>query len=109
MKIRATLLSIAKVSVVVTAAGACAGTPNKIMADTPVLPYQEPDIEEITGIDEPDEEEEEESEAPAAAPAPAPAPAAATPAPAAQAPAKTAAKPAAKAPAKAPAPAPAKK
>jgi hypothetical protein len=50
--------------------GAAAG---KIMADTPVLPYQAPDISEITGIEEPDESEATEK-APAPPPAPAPAP-----------------------------------
>jgi len=115
MKIRATLLSFAKLAVVVTAVGACAAPRNKVMADTPVLPYQAPDIAEITGIEEPDEDaEEQEAPAPAPAPehkteapAPAPAPAPATPAkpaaPAKTAPAKTLAKPAA--PAKTPAPA----
>jgi hypothetical protein len=103
MKIRATLLSFAKVAVVVTAAGACAHPQNKIMADTPVLPYQAPDIAEITGIEEPDEDAEEQEPAPAPAPeahkaepAPAPAPAKpATPAAPAKPPAKAPAKPAA--------------
>lgn len=98
MKIRATLFSIAKLAVVVTVAAACGGHQgNKVLADTPVLPYQSPDIAEITGIEEP-EEDAEESEAPPAAPAPAPAPAAATPpAPApAPAPAPKAAAPAKK-------------
>lgn len=93
MKIRATLFSFAT-GVVLTAA-ACGSSPNKIMADTPVLPYEPPDVSEITGIDEDDEDEEvteEASEEPADAPAPAPQPAAAQPA-----------KPAAKAQAPAPA------
>lgn len=102
MKIRATLLSFAKVAVVATAASGCAGTPNKVMADTPVLPYQAPDIAEITGIEEDEDADEAESEAPEATPAPTPAPAAA-PAPATtQAPAAKPA-PATAAPAKAPA------
>jgi 2-oxoglutarate dehydrogenase E2 component (dihydrolipoamide succinyltransferase) len=110
MKIRATLLSFAKVAAVITVGGACASTPNKVLADTPVLPYQAPDIAEITGIEEDDEDTVDEEEAPASepeaapAPAPAPAPAAApakAPAPAKAAPAKT--------PAQAKAPAPAKK
>jgi len=130
MKLRACLLSFAKLAVVVTAAGACAAPRNKILADTPVLPYQAPDIAEITGIEEPDEDAEEQ-EAPAPAPAPhaqaepakepakeaAPAKVATPPAPSkpatpTKAPAKPAAPakaPAAPAPAKAPAPAPEKK
>ena len=40
------------------------------MADTPVLPYQAPDISEITGIEEPEEPEEGGDEAPAPAPEP---------------------------------------
>jgi hypothetical protein len=118
MKIRATLLSFAKVAALTTAVGACAAPQNKVMADTPVLPYEAPtsdDIAEITGIEEPDEDvsEDEPDAAPAPeekAPAPAPAPAAAptkTPAAPTKAPAKAPAK--AAAPAKAPAPAPEKK
>ena len=68
MKIRATLLLCAKVGVIAIAAAGCGSRPNKIMADTPVLPYQAPDISEITGIEEPDESESEEGgEAPAPA------------------------------------------
>jgi len=87
------------------------GGGGKIMADLPegVLPYEAPDIDEITGI-EPVEEGDTGDDAPASdatpAPAPAPAPEAATPAkpaPAKPAPAKPA--PAKKAPAKAAAPA----
>ena len=71
---------------------ACGHSQNKVMTDTPPLPYQAPDIAEITGIEE-DEEPTEPEEAPApaptptpaAAPAPAPAPAAA---PATKTPAK---------------------
>jgi hypothetical protein len=48
---------------------ACGGTTaGKIMADTPVLPYQAPDISEITGIEEPDEADAEQKPAPAPAP-----------------------------------------
>jgi hypothetical protein len=35
----------------------CAKKPGKLMVDSPALPYQAPDISEITGIEEPDEEE----------------------------------------------------
>lgn len=69
MKIRATLLVCAKVAVIAVAAAGCGSRPNKIMADTPVLPYQAPDVSEITGIEEPDESESTEVEE---APAPAP-------------------------------------
>ena len=69
MKIRATLLLCAKVGVIAVAAAGCGSRPNKIMADTPVLPYQAPDVSEITGIEEPDESETE-GEAPAPAPEP---------------------------------------
>jgi hypothetical protein len=55
----------------VIAAAGCGSRPNKIMADTPVLPYQAPDVSEITGIEEPEEPEEGEGgEAPAPAPEP---------------------------------------
>ena len=79
-------------------AGCGGGGPGKIMADTPALPYQAPDIDEITGIDS-DAEPSEPAPPPepVAAPTPAPAPA---PAPVAPPPA---AKPAPKAPPKAPA------
>lgn len=114
MKIRATLLSIAKLAAFTAAAGACAHPQNKVLTDTPVLPYQAPDIAEITGIEEPDTDTEEaEQPAPehheAPAPAPAPekkeAPPPATPAKAPPAPAKTPAPAKQPAPAKTPAPA----
>jgi hypothetical protein len=103
MTIRATLLAL----VVGLSAGAsgCGHTQNKVLADTPVLPYQSPDIAEITGIDEDEEPAEETEEAPEPAPAPAPTPAAA-PAPQAATPAPAPA-PAPKSPA--PAKPPAKK
>jgi hypothetical protein len=69
MKIRATLLLCAKVGVIAAMAG-CGHTGNKIMADTQVLPYQAPDISEITGIEEPDSDSDEATEAPAPAPEP---------------------------------------
>ena len=70
MKIRATLLVCAKVGVIAVAAAGCGPNRNKIMADTTVLPYQAPDVSEITGIEEPDESDESEGEAPAPAPEP---------------------------------------
>ena len=60
-------------SVLVTA---CYGTPGKLSVDSPALPYEPPDISEITGIDEEEEEEMEQVEstpAPTAAPTPTPA------------------------------------
>ena len=57
----------AKVGVIAVAAAGCGSRPNKIMADTQVLPYQAPDISEITGIEEPDEADESGDEAPAPA------------------------------------------
>jgi hypothetical protein len=74
MKIRALTLTVVL--------GACGGHHGKLVADSPVTPYEKPDISEITGIDE--DETPAETPAPAAAPdkpekAPAPA-APATPA-----------------------------
>ncbi len=56
--------------------GAC-GHRGKMVVDTPIKPYQAPDISEITGIDEDESSEPTSGSAaqPAAAPAPAPAPA----------------------------------
>jgi hypothetical protein len=105
MTTRASLFAIVVGFFAVTGCGA--PPRNKVMADTPALPYQAPDIAEITGIEEPDEDEPAEEPAEEPAPAPAPTPAAA-PAPA-PAPVATPAKTPAKAPAKAPAPAPAPK
>jgi len=71
MKIRATLLISVKVGVIAAMAAGCAAKPRKIMADTQVLPYQAPDVSEITGIEEPDESDSDEGgEAPAPAPEP---------------------------------------
>jgi hypothetical protein len=63
MKIRAALMTLVKVGVVTFGFAGCAAKPNKVMADTPVLPYQAPDISEITGIDEPDESDADEGTA----------------------------------------------
>lgn len=63
-------LTLSKAIVVVLAASAatgCGGTKmGKIMADTPVLPYQAPDIDELTGIETPDPDDA--TETPAEAP-----------------------------------------
>ena len=60
MRIRSSILVAAKlltISSVATLATACGGGgAGKIMADTPALPYQAPDIDEITGIDSDDED-----------------------------------------------------
>jgi hypothetical protein len=53
MKIRATFLGFVKISAAVVLAS-CGGSRGKIVVDTPVLPYQAPDISEITGIDDDD-------------------------------------------------------
>ena len=65
MKIRALFLTVAL--------GACGGHHGKLVADSPVTPYEKPDISEITGIDE--DETPAETPAPAAAPEKAAAPA----------------------------------
>jgi hypothetical protein len=72
MKIRATLLLCVKVGVIATMATGCWGGNRKILADAPqILPYQAPDISEITGIEEPDTDSDSD-EGSAAAPAPEP-------------------------------------
>jgi hypothetical protein len=72
MKARVILFAI------VTAGSACGGHTGKMVVDTPIRPYQKPDISEITGIDEDDADAGSGSAAtPAPAGAPAPAPAAA--------------------------------
>jgi hypothetical protein len=53
MKIRATFLGLVKISAALVLAS-CGGSRGKIVVDTPVLPYQAPDISEITGIDDDD-------------------------------------------------------
>ncbi|CAN5921524.1 hypothetical protein BH11MYX3_BH11MYX3_09210 [soil metagenome] len=66
MRIRSSILVV---TVAVTAAACGGARAGRIMADTPALPYQAPDSDEIAGID-PDAEP-----APAEAPAPASTPA----------------------------------
>ena len=68
MKIRALFLTVAL--------GAC-GHHGKLVVDSPVTPYEKPDISEITGIDE--DEAPAETTAPAATEKPAPAPGPTTP------------------------------
>jgi hypothetical protein len=56
---------------------AACGHQGKMVVDTPIAPYQKPDISEITGIDEDEAQQPAAKPAPtpAAAPKPAPAPA----------------------------------
>jgi hypothetical protein len=51
------------------ALGAC-NHQGRLRVDTPIAPYQKPDISEITGIDEDEQEAAEKTPAPAPAPAP---------------------------------------
>ncbi len=55
MKIRITLLTVIKLSSLagVGALAAC-GAHGQVRVDSPVLPYQAPDISDITGIDDDD-------------------------------------------------------
>lgn len=56
MRIRALVLTAA--TVLATGAGACTHAGGKVPVDQPkMLPYQAPDIDEITGIDSDDEAE----------------------------------------------------
>jgi hypothetical protein len=72
MKTRATILML----LLAMFGGACGGHHGTLRVDSPVTPYEKPDISEITGIDEDDASSSDEGEKPAApAPAPAPAPA----------------------------------
>ncbi|MBA3460802.1 MAG: hypothetical protein H0T46_12615 [Deltaproteobacteria bacterium] len=64
MRIRSSISVAASLAAIaaLTSATACGGgAGGKIMADTTILPYQAPDIDEITGIDS--EEEAEKAEA----------------------------------------------
>jgi len=73
MRIRAGFLTIATLGAGLAAAAGCTHAGGKLMVDAPkMLPYQAPDIDEITGIDS--SETPDETSAPAGAPAPAPAP-----------------------------------
>jgi hypothetical protein len=60
MRISASIQAIARVAAVLaamTAAAACTSAGGKLMVDSPkLLPYQPPDIDEITGIDSEEEE-----------------------------------------------------
>jgi hypothetical protein len=69
MKTRATVLML----FLAIGGGACGGHHGTLRVDSPVTPYEKPDISEITGIDEDDASSSDEGEKPAPAPAPAPA------------------------------------
>ena len=57
MKIRVILVSGLRVMAIGWGLSACGGpTQGKLVVDTPILHYQQPDISEITGIDEDDED-----------------------------------------------------
>lgn len=51
MKIRATFLGFVKIGTAIVLAS-CGGSRGRVVVDSPALPYQAPDISEITGIDE---------------------------------------------------------
>ena len=75
MKIRAYSLAFVKLAAATAVTGGlagCAGARGKVVVDSPALPYQAPDISEITGIEEPDTDSD--SDEGSAAPAPAPEP-----------------------------------
>jgi hypothetical protein len=64
MRIRASILTTALL-LAASAAGACTHAGGKLMVDAPkMIPYQAPDVDEITGIDS--SETPDEAEAPAA-------------------------------------------
>ena len=70
MRIRASILTLTKIAALAmgTAAVGCGGSATgKILADTPALPYQAPDVDEISGTESSDDEAK-----PQAAPAPQP-------------------------------------
>ena len=55
MKIRATFLGFVKIIAATAVTGglaSCGGSRGKVVVDSPALPYQAPDISEITGIDD---------------------------------------------------------
>jgi hypothetical protein len=57
MNTRALVLSFVRLAVLGGGIAACGGTTQgKLHVDTPILQYQKPDISEITGIDEDDED-----------------------------------------------------
>jgi hypothetical protein len=69
-----TLLASILLAAAVLGTSACGGAgAGKIMADTPIVEYLAPDVDELAGIEEPEEPEEEEDAEEGTEPAPAPA------------------------------------
>ena len=71
MRIRASISTITRVAALLAAvsAGACTHPSGKLMVDAPkMLPYQPPDIDEITGIDSSEEPESPTGQSPAQKP-----------------------------------------
>lgn len=69
-----TLLASILLAAAVVGTSACGGAKGgKIMADTPILEYQAPDVDELAGIEEVEEPEEPEEPEEGTEPAPAPA------------------------------------
>jgi hypothetical protein len=54
MRTSAIVLSLLRVALVGGGLSACGGAQGKLSVDTPLLPYQKPDISEITHIDDDD-------------------------------------------------------
>jgi hypothetical protein len=83
--LRASLFASVFASLLLLGLVACGPKPGgKLMVDTPALTYQPPDIEELSGVSDDEDEAKPEPAKPepaAATPAPAPSPAIATPAP----------------------------
>ena len=64
------LLKVAALLLLVSAGIGCkTGQPGRIMADTPALPYQAPDVEELSGT-EADDADPDDAEDPAQNPQP---------------------------------------
>jgi hypothetical protein len=72
MKIRASFLGFVKIGAAIALAS-CGGSRGTVRVDTPILPYQAPDISEITGIDEDSGDSDAEATGGGSAQAPAPA------------------------------------
>jgi hypothetical protein len=65
MNTRVRLFAILRLATVAAALAGCGGTRGKLIVDTPATPYQKPDISEITGIEEPDDDGEGSAATPA--------------------------------------------
>jgi hypothetical protein len=74
MKVRAILVGL------LLSVAACKSTPGKLAVDSPALPFQPADADELAGVEPADDDAEPaEAEGTEPAPAPSPAPAPATP------------------------------